>query len=89
MSFRPVSTVYLTDSYDILSQRALERHEQREAKAVIIYLRPVDYEGLPLTKLPLLPTDSIPVQDARWYSGNSAFDDAIRNLEQMIRQSPD
>lgn len=46
--------------------RAMERHESGEARVIPIILRPVDWEGLPFSKLQALPTDGNPVTSTTW-----------------------
>src|SRR5947209_8072269 len=41
--------------------RAMERHEQREALVIPVLLRPCDWQGLPFSKLQVLPSNTHPV----------------------------
>src|SRR6266568_6484658 len=42
-------------------KRAMERHEQGKAYVVPVILRPVNWQGMPFSKLQALPTDGIAV----------------------------
>lgn len=47
--------------YSIEMQKAIERHKNKEARAVAIILRPVYWQDSPLASLPMLPKDATPV----------------------------
>ncbi len=70
-------------SYGIEMKRALERHEQRQARVVPIILRPVDWEDAPFSKLQVLPTNAQPVTS--WPDRDTAFADIVKNLRPMIK----
>ena len=57
--------------YDLEIRRAMERHTAGDARVIPILLRPVDYEGLPLSKLPMLPPDGRFV--TQWQNLDKAF----------------
>jgi tetratricopeptide (TPR) repeat protein len=69
--------------YGIEMRRALERHEQKQARVVPIILRPVDWEGAPFSKLQVLPTNAQPVTS--WPDLDAAFADIVKNLRPMIK----
>ena len=47
--------------YLIETSRALLRHESGDARVIPVIVRPVDWQGLPISKLQALPKDSEPV----------------------------
>ena len=65
--------------YDIETKRALDRHDNGEAKVIPILLRPVDWEGAPFARLQGLPIDLRPV--TTWTNKDEAF----KNIAQGIR----
>ena len=67
--------------YGVEMQRALQRHENGDARVIPIILRPVDWESAPFSKLQILPTNSIPV--SIWGS----LDDAFVNVAKEIRKA--
>ncbi len=44
-------------------QRAMQRHEQKEARIIPIFLRPTYWKGAPFEKLQFLPTQAKPITD--------------------------
>ncbi len=59
--------------YSTEMKRAMERHEQGEARVIPIFLRPTDWKGAPFVKLQALPTDAKPVTDPYWVTQDRAF----------------
>lgn len=55
-----ISSDFLSSNYcyDIEIKKAMERHEQSEAKVIPIILRPCDWKDLPFSKLQGLPKDA-------------------------------
>ncbi len=70
--------------YGIEMQRALERHERKQARVIPIILRPVDWEDAPFSKLQVLPTNALPVTS--WTNRDSAFADIVKNLRPVIKE---
>jgi len=70
--------------YDIEMQRALERHEAREARVIPIILRPVDWKKAPFGKLKALPTDGKPV--TKWTDNDSAFYDIAQGIRKVVEE---
>ncbi|SRR6266702_1460580 len=72
--------------------RAMERHDQGEARVVPISLRPTHWKGAPFGKLQALPTDAKPVTDPTWHNLDIALfnvAEGIRKVvEEISRQSP-
>ena len=57
--------------YEIEMQRAMERHERREAIVIPVILRPCDWHHAPFGKLNATPRDGLPV--TKWASRDEAF----------------
>ena len=70
--------------YDVEMKRALERHDQGEARVIPVILRPVDWQGAPFGKLQSLPTDGKPVTS--WTNRDEAFTDVARGIRNAIGQ---
>jgi hypothetical protein len=70
--------------YDVEMKRALERHDQGEARVIPVILRPVDWKGAPFGKLQALPTDAKPVNS--WNNRDEAFTDVARGIRQAVGQ---
>lgn len=68
--------------YGIEMQRAIERHNAREACVLPIILRPVDWEFAPFAKLQVLPTGGKPVTD--WPTHDHAFNDVAKGIRRAI-----
>lgn len=75
--------------YDIEMQRAMERHEAKEALVVPIILKPVDWSGAPFGKLQAFPKDAKPV--TKWSNRDEAFTNiaqGIRTVANTLRERP-
>ena len=71
--------------YDVEMTRALERHDQGEARVIPVLLRMVDgWQGAPFGKLQSLPTDGKPVTS--WKICDEAFADVARGIRNAIGQ---
>src|SRR5947209_8092758 len=68
--------------YGIEMQRALERHEAKQACVIPILLRPVDWQGAPFAHLQVLPTNAKPVKS--WSDKDEAFADIAAGLRRVI-----
>ncbi len=75
--------------YGVEMERAIERHERGEARAIPIILRPTDWHNTPLGKLQALPKDGKPI--TLWANRDYALLDAARGIrkavEEMSKQS--
>jgi hypothetical protein len=69
--------------YSIEMQRALERHQNKEARVIPILLRPVDWKGTPFEQLQALPTNAKPITS--WSNQDEAFADIASGLRQTIK----
>lgn len=73
--------------YSIEMQRALERHEQKEAHVIPILLRPTIRKGAPFDKLQVLPTNAKPVTDRRsWLSEDEALNDVAEGIRKVVEE---
>ena len=65
--------------YDIEMKRAMERHENGDARVVPVILRPCDWQSAPFGKLKALPTDGKPI------TKHQTLDDAFLDVTRAIR----
>jgi Effector-associated domain 1/TIR domain/CHAT domain len=68
--------------YDIEMQRAVQRHEQGNARVIPIILRPVDWKDSPISKLQVLPKDAKPV--TQWGDRDTAFVDVVQGIRRAV-----
>jgi len=82
-----VSAAFLASDYcyDVEMRRALERHDQGEARVIPVLLRKVDgWQGAPFGKLQSLPTDGKPVTS--WNDRDEAFADVARGIRRAVSE---
>ena len=72
--------------YSIEMQRALERHELKEAQVIPIILRPVYWQGAPFGKLQALPTDGKPIMSSSWQFQDEAFFNVTEGIRKGIKK---
>jgi hypothetical protein len=66
-------------------KRAMERHEQKEARVIPIIIRSVArWQDAPFGKLQALPADGQPITDRHWYKADDAFAHVIEKISQTI-----
>jgi len=71
--------------YDVEMTRALERHDQGEARVIPVLLRKVDgWQGAPFGKIQSLPTDGKPVTS--WKIRDEAFADVARGIRRAVSE---
>jgi tetratricopeptide (TPR) repeat protein len=68
--------------YGIEMQRALERHQAKQARVIPILLRPVDWNTAPFAQLQALPTDAKPI--TTWRNRDAAFTDVAAGIRRVI-----
>ena len=68
--------------YSTEMQKALERHERREAHVIPVILRPVNWKETPLGKLQALPTDGKPI--VSWNDRDEAFRDVVEGIDLVV-----
>ncbi|MEB3357736.1 MAG: COR domain-containing protein [Synechococcales bacterium] len=72
--------------YEIEMERAMERHDNREARVIPIILRPVDRQNTPFSKLSWLPQNGNPVttwsdRDAAWLNVETGIKQVVESLK--------
>jgi hypothetical protein len=65
-------------------QRAIERHEQKEARVIPIILRPVYLDIPPFDKLLALPDENKPVSE--WTPQDKGFANVVAGIAKAVRQ---
>lgn len=65
-------------------ERALQRHETGEARAISIIVRPCHFHGLSFSKFVLLPTDAKAVTE--WPNRDSAWVNVVSGIRAVIEQ---
>jgi len=70
--------------YRIETLNALERHGRGTAVVIPVVLRDVDFRGLPIASLQMLPRDAVPVTSSRWGSQDEAFKDVAEGVRKSI-----
>lgn len=73
--------------YRIEMQRAMERHEQGEARVIPIILRPSDWKSALFGKLKALPSDGKAV--TRWSNRDEAFLNIAKGLRKAVKELAD
>jgi len=68
--------------YGIEMKRAVERHEQGEARVIPIILCHVYWQGEPLGKLQALPRDAIPVKS--WQDQDEALYNVVEDVHKVV-----
>lgn len=81
-----VSAEFLASKYcyGVEMKQALERHKRKEALAIPIILRPVNWQGL-LGHLQALPTDAKPIQSSHWNYIDEAFLDVVNGISKILK----
>ncbi len=70
--------------YSIEMKRAVERHEQGEARVIPIILRHVYWQGDPLGKLQALPIDARPVKS--WQDQDEALYNVVGGIRKVVEE---
>ncbi|HEX8118074.1 MAG TPA: TIR domain-containing protein, partial [Pyrinomonadaceae bacterium] len=69
--------------YSVEMNRALERHEQEEARVIPVILRPVDWESSPLGRLQALPEGGKAV--TTWRNRDEALKSVAKGIRKIVR----
>jgi tetratricopeptide (TPR) repeat protein len=79
-----ISPDFLASDYcsGIEMERALQRHQAKEARVIPILLRPVDWKGSLFAHLQMLPTDARPI--TTWSNRDKAFADVVTGIRRAI-----
>jgi hypothetical protein len=70
--------------YKIVMQRAIERHECKEARVIPIILSPVYWQKPPLDKLKPLPDDDRSISE--WRQQNAGFKNVAHGINKVVEQ---
>jgi len=70
--------------YEREMNRALERHQKREARVIPVILRPCDWQGLPFGKLLATPTDGRPI--TMWPNIDQAFLNVVTAIKHALKE---
>jgi hypothetical protein len=70
--------------YDQERQRAIERHQRREARVIPVILRPCDWQTAPFGNLQALPRNGQPI--TTWANRDTAFLEIEQSLRALIEQ---
>lgn len=63
-------------------ERAMQRHQNGDARVIPIILTPTDWKGAPFEKLQILPKDGKPVVD--WPNHDAAFLDVVKGIRRAV-----
>lgn len=79
-----VSSDFLASDYchNIEMQRAMERHENKEARVFPVILRPCDWHGTSFGKLLAMPTDGKPV--SKFPDKDDAFLEVVQAIKRLV-----
>ncbi|MEE4538277.1 MAG: toll/interleukin-1 receptor domain-containing protein [Erythrobacter sp.] len=83
-----VSPDFLASNYCVETEmnRALERHDARQARVVPIIIEPCDWASSRLRALKALPRDGKPISE--WTNKNTAYLDVIQELRRILTHEP-
>lgn len=70
--------------YSVEMRRALERHEQGEARVIPIYLRPIYWEDVPFGRLEVLPSKEKPI--TKWTNRDDAFVKVVAGIDRIVKE---
>lgn len=81
-----ISPDFIASDYcmNVEVKRAMERHEDGEARVIPVILRPVDWKSAPFGKLKALPTDGNPVTS--WPDRDEAFFDVAQGIRAAVME---
>jgi len=68
--------------YSVEMKKALEMHQNGQARVVPIVLRPVDWKSTPLKNLQILPTGGKPI--TLWPNRDQAFTDVAQGIRRIV-----
>jgi hypothetical protein len=70
--------------YEIEMQRAMQRHEARQARVIPIILKPVDWSDAPFAKLQALPNNAKAV--TTWQDKDEAFLNVVQGIRRVVEE---
>lgn len=81
-----ISSDFIASDYcfDKEVKRAMERHEEGEARVIPVILRSVDWDGMPFSKLQALPKDGLPITS--WHNQDEAFTNIAKGIRAVVKE---
>lgn len=81
-----ISASFIDSEYcwGIELKRALERHDNGEARVIPVVARPVDFTGTPFARLQFLPKQGRAI--SKWSNRDEAYYDIANGIRQLSRQ---
>src|SRR6266446_8132905 len=70
--------------YSVEMQRAVERHEHKEARVIPVILRHIYWQGAPFGKLQTLPKDALPI--STWQNPDEAFFNVAEGIRKVVEE---
>jgi TIR domain len=70
--------------YNVEMQKAIERHERKEARVIPVILHPVHWKEPPIDKLQALPDQEKPI--SKWRNRNEGYTNVTDGIIQVIEQ---
>jgi hypothetical protein len=78
-----VSSDYLNSNYCVAEmRRAMNRHDNREARVIPVILRPCDWHDEPFAKLLAAPRDAVAI--TQWSNRDAAFLDVVQQIKEVL-----
>ncbi len=71
-------------SYNQEMKQAIARHEEGQAEAIPIILRPCLWDRTPFSKLKVLPKNKIPVSSEKWKHADEPYVQIVEEVERII-----
>jgi hypothetical protein len=69
--------------YEVEANRALQLHKEGRATVIPVVLRPVDFKGLPLAELQMLPSGALPITN--WTRQDDGFQNVAEGVREAVR----
>jgi hypothetical protein len=69
--------------YGVELQRAMERHDENEARVIPILLRPCDWKGTPFEKLQVVPRNGTPL--TLWRNRDAGFTEVVKEIRTALQ----
>lgn len=81
-----ISSDFISSQYCFSREmsRAMQRHEEKEARVVPVILRPCDWKSAPFGKLMAVPKDGKPV--TTWADRDEAFADIASQIRRIVEE---
>src|SRR6266700_2719726 len=72
--------------YGVELQRAIQRHDENQARVIPILLRPCDWKGAPFEKLQVVPRNEIPL--TLWRNRDAGFTEVAKEIRIALEAMP-